>query len=453
MLILNELAKFVSSLTYEKLTPNSILLAKNCFFDTYGVIFMGSYEQSTLLLQDLFCENRSNNNGVPVIGTSYKLDPAAAAFLNAYAAHVNDYDDSCYAGMTHPSAVILPCLLALGQYTKASGKDMIVAFLAGWEVAGRLGLSLPKLMYEGWHCASLFGSIGAAAAAARLLQLNTEQTMHAISLVICQLGGIRQSNGTKGKPFTLAKASENAVTAALCAKAGHTGSLEILEGPQGFFNVYSKNSQDLTVFEEIGKPLIMDLMGVCVKKHPICSSAHAAVEAANVLIKNHDLDINLIKSIHCDTTEIVLQYLIYPNPQNEVEAQFSLPYLIATTIYHKEFNAKRDLNLETIKNPSIGKIMQKITWKGDKFLGPDKISETIFPEGAMLTIEMENGDKYSHLVCDPEGFPKTPMTKEVLIEKFIICVDGKIAMEKILDFAKLTFNLEQLADVNNWKLD
>ncbi len=456
MSVLQDLAHFVANLTYDQLSSSSIEKAKNCFFDTYGVIIMGSSDPTSINLQNLFHETRANQNGATVIGTDKIVDMAGAAFLNAYASHVDDYDDSCYAGMTHPSAVIVPCLCALSNYAKASGKDMITAFMAGWEVAGRIGLSLPKLLVDGWQCASLFGSIGAVAAAANLLKLNAEQSMHAISLLLCQVGGIRQSNGTKGKPFTLGKASENAVTAALCAKSGHQGSLEMLEGKQGFFSVFCKNTQDMSVFNSIGKPLVMDSHGVCVKKHPFCSSAHAPVEAANVLMKNHNIDYNKIKSIHCNTTNIVLQYLIYHNPKDVVEAQFSLPYLIASTIFHGEFIFSRDLSLENLNNETICKIMKKITWQGDETLGPDKRSETDFPEGAMLTITLENGETLSHCVYDPEGFPTSPMTKNALIEKFTTCVgkylSNNLSEQKIEKFADMTFNLEKLDNMNEWKL-
>lgn len=446
MTILHNMAAFACAVTLPSLTNTSITMAKYCLLDTYGVACMGTQQHDAQNLLHALTET-SDGGRARVWGTRHSLPPSTAALINAFNAHVYDYDDSCYAGMTHPSAVLFPTILALADTYGASGEDVICALIAGWEISGRMGLALPNLLEDGWQCGSLFGGIGAAAAGARLLRLNVKSTLHAMSLLLCQTGGLRQSNGTKGKPFTLGKVAESAVTACIAARAGLTGSEDMLEGPEGFFKVVAKNTQSAEVFKNLGNPWIMDSHKVCVKRHPICSSAHAPVEAAERLVAQYKLVPADILSVHCATTKTALRYLTYHDPQNSAEAQFSLPYLIATVLTDGSFNFREHLHEEAVRHPGLRKLMGKITWEACSTLGPEQKTEADHPEAACLSVTTINRRRISHYVSDPLGFPAYPLSQEQYQAKFSQCVqttlsddDQKTVLKRINTLELLPFS-------------
>ncbi|MEE8517553.1 MAG: MmgE/PrpD family protein, partial [Dehalococcoidia bacterium] len=177
---------------------------------------------------------------VTVVASGLRTSPTMAALLNGYMAHLQDYDDTHFPTVLHPSAPVWPAVLALAEDSRASGRDALAAFVLGAEVACRLSMSVHPWHYDaGWHITGTAGVFGAAAGAGWLLKLDPGQMSNALGIAGTQAGGVREVFGSDTKALHPAKAASNGLQAALLAKAGFTGPDDIIGGRRGFWEVLS----------------------------------------------------------------------------------------------------------------------------------------------------------------------------------------------------------------------
>src|SRR5439155_2921107 len=171
-----------------------------------------------------------------VLGTAERASASDAALANGVAAHAHDYDDMCFVSMAHPSCALVPAILAAGELTRASGAAVLDAYVAGFEVECRLGLVMnPRHYHErGWHCTSSIGTLGAAAAAARLLKLDAAATVHALGIAASTACGLKENIGSMVKPLHAGMAARNGLIAARLAQSGFVASEHSIDGPQGY---------------------------------------------------------------------------------------------------------------------------------------------------------------------------------------------------------------------------
>ena len=174
----------------------------------------------------------SGADRVTVLGRSERLDVLGAAFVNAIGANLLDYDDTHLRTVIHPAAPVAPVVLALAEQRGLSGAAALHAFILGMEVACRIGNAVSPAHYSrGWHITSTCGIFGAAAAAAKLLGLNAEQTAHAIGIASSESAGTIENLPSAGKNVSVGNAARNGLFAALLAEQGYTAAPTALEAP------------------------------------------------------------------------------------------------------------------------------------------------------------------------------------------------------------------------------
>ncbi len=202
--------------------------------DTVGVILAGVPEPAASVVRSTI--TAESKGPCRVLGTSLQTGTDDAAISNGVAAHALDYDDMCFVSLAHPSCVLVPAILAAGELTGASGRDVLDAYVVGFELECRLGLVMnPRHYHErGWHCTSSIGTLGAAAAASRLLGLDVAGTIHALGIAASSACGLKENLGSMVKPLHAGMAARNGVMAGRLAKAGFISSMEAIEGPQGY---------------------------------------------------------------------------------------------------------------------------------------------------------------------------------------------------------------------------
>ena len=194
-------------------------LARQCVLDYLGVALAGAQDPLVRILLDEMTE-AGGSPQASVIGHSARLPALSAALVNGAAAHALDYDDVHMAMPGHPSVAVLPGLLALAELRGSSGREVITAFVVGYETACRIGAALQPGHYNlGFHSTSTVGSFGAAAACARLLDLDVETTAMALGVAGTQAAGLKSQFGTMCKPFHAGKAAQNGLLAARLAAA------------------------------------------------------------------------------------------------------------------------------------------------------------------------------------------------------------------------------------------
>jgi 2-methylcitrate dehydratase PrpD len=231
------IAEFVVKSRWEECPPQAVDAARRAILDCLGVMLAGSIDPPARIVQRV-AEAEGGAPLATVVGTGRRTGATWAALANGTAAHALDFDDTNFAMMGHPSAPVLAAALAAGELALADGRALVHAFLLGFEVETTLAEVLnPAHYHHGWHATCTLGTIGAAAAAARLLGLDAAQTRMAIAVAASQSSGLKENFGTMTKPFHAGHAARSGVLSALLAREGWTASEQALEGPQGFLAV------------------------------------------------------------------------------------------------------------------------------------------------------------------------------------------------------------------------
>jgi 2-methylcitrate dehydratase PrpD len=301
-------------------------LARQCLLDLLGVTLAGHAEPlPRLMLADLQAQGAGDR--ATVIGGGERLGTRQAALVNGCAAHALDYDDVNLFISGHPSAVILPALLALGEELDASGADLFMAFLAGYEFACRTGvLVAPGHYLRGYHATASVGAIGAAMACARLLGLDPARSAHAVGIAATEAAGLKSMFGTPCKALHAGLAARNGVESALWAQQGLASRTDVLECRQGFAQTLSP---DFHPEQALAQPERFYLRENLFKYHAACYGTHSAIECALQLRRQYGLAAREIGSVVIRVERGADGTCNIASPRTSAEAKFSLRFAVA----------------------------------------------------------------------------------------------------------------------------
>ena len=335
MNITKRIAEYVTATDIEDFPPDAIEAAKGAIMDCLACTLAGSRES----LSDILCRYVAAEGSAliaSVVGRGFRTSAANAALLNGAMAHALDYDDITQITKTHPTAVLLPASLAVAEEFGASGKDMLLGYMSGFEVACAVGESLSEAYYDdlGWHPTGPLGAVGAAAAASRIMALDPEQTAMAVSLAASQASGLRQNFGTMTKPFHAGDAARAGVVSAKLVREGFTASEDALEGRFGFIRAFSggQGFDSERVAQNLGNKCYLVESGIEIKKYPCCGSAHLALDAIFDLLSQAAIDPEAVDRIDVMVDFDPPRSLIHPRPVSSLEGKFSMQYCLAAAL-------------------------------------------------------------------------------------------------------------------------
>src|SRR3989338_592725 len=227
------LAEFVVKTSFEDCPSEAIAGVRRAALDPLGVTLAGASEPAARLVRRVV-RAEGGTRLATVIGTRLVTAPGWAALANGTAGHAHDFDDTSFALMGHPSVPLLSSALAAGEAEMADGRAVVLAYVVGFEVGAALGTAVNPAHYtRGWHATSSIGPLGCAAAAARLLRLDVEQTRHDLALAASHASGLKENFGSMTKPYHAGHAARSGVLAAQLAREGFTASAVALEGRPG----------------------------------------------------------------------------------------------------------------------------------------------------------------------------------------------------------------------------
>jgi len=275
------LAHHIATLRYDDLPADVIAIAKHCVLDWVAVTVQGAREPLvTILAEQVAAEG--GNECATLIGRGRGASPRQAALVNGAASHALDYDDINIRMMGHPTAAILPAALALAESRGASGRDLIAAFVAGYETECEIGeIVSPSHYARGFHATGTVGTFGAAAACAHLCRLDGSAVATALGIAGTQAAGLKSMFGTMCKPLHAGKAGESGLLAAEVAARGFSSRTDVLECANGFVGTHADGGRPLHQFSSGGgKYHIVDNL---FKYHACCHQTHAAIEALRAL--------------------------------------------------------------------------------------------------------------------------------------------------------------------------
>jgi 2-methylcitrate dehydratase PrpD len=317
----NILARECVERTFNTLPADIVAIAQQCLLDWLGVAMLGSQEPLVNILIDEAIES-GGEGSCPLIGRSIKLGMLDTALINGAAAHALDYDDGNRAG-GHLSAPIASALMALAYQLNADGRDVVTAFVAGYELCARIGhLLLPDHYARGFHATATLGTFGATAACARLLGLNAEQTAIALGIAATEAAGLIANFGTMCKPFHVGQAARNGLLAARLARRGFTARADLLEHTYGFAKSHSDDYRVEAALAE--PPGGFHLRANVFKFHAACAGTHSTIEALNTLRIEHNIQPDQIARVVVHMAPNLDRVCNIAEPRSGLEIKFSL---------------------------------------------------------------------------------------------------------------------------------
>jgi len=359
-----------------------------------------------------------------VVGQSTGAPAPWAAMANGAAAHALDYDDNVTIVLGHTSAVQVPALLALGELIGASGRQLIDAYIVGFEIQMALGRGVNWSHYNvGWHSTSTIIEIGSAGACARLLGLERSGVAHALSLATSMACGPKAQFGSMAKSFHAGLAAQHAVTSAQLAEVGLEGRMEVLEAPMGFLELFGGNFPPgwEIALDGFGDTLAILEHGVVPKRHPCCASTHKCLDAVIDLRNEHGFMPDEIESVHTTVGSSNARNLSYADPQNDREAKFSMQYCLALGLLQDHLRID-DFAPEAIFRPEVRELIPRITMTAF----PVEAERAPTPPDHEVIIHLKDGREFKTTRSHPRGTIHDPLDAADRQAKYIDCVTGKL---------------------------
>ena len=408
------LAAHLCATGLDDLPAESLAATRRDVLDTFGCMLGGSGAPGIKELAGLTQRwGGLEEAGLAVLGG--KMPAHHAALVNSAMGHALDFDDTFdNGGHVHPGTSVLAACLAVGESMGGvAGDRLMLAVTLGLDVSCRLGLAA----YDdrGWHRTASFGIFGATAAAGKLLGLNQEQMVHAFGIAYSQAAGNRQCivDGALTKRLQAGQAAHGAVLSVFLAKDGFTGAANVFAGPYGFFPMYQPNGYDLSVIDAgLGVEFLGDQLSL--KPYPCGRPTHSYIDAAMKLHSKLELGRNAMESVvvRTDPDTFSSRYSVSSGvvrPQHQVEAQFSLPYLIGCALALGRVSID-EITVFDDPLPLAAASLVKAECREDAPKGWAEIEVTC-AGGKSAAVELES----------PSGSPENPLTTEHLKEKFRDC--------------------------------
>jgi len=440
MSAINAFSNFIVSSS----APESALLpARNAFVDTIGVTLAGAVEPASRIVQKLAelegCAPRSS-----IFGTHLRTSVSWAALANGTAAHALDFDDMCFVSLAHPSAPLVTATMAMAEELGASGRAMLEAYVLGFEVEAVLGRVMnPRHYQQGWHCTSTLGSIGAAAACARLLRLDSVSTANCIALAASQASGLKENFGTMSKPLHAGLAARNGILAAQLAQNGFTASERALDGPQGFLVAMASERNDLLEScASLGTRWEILETGITVKLYPSCAATHPALDAVLDLKREHRLTADQIRGVEVEVDSITPNLLIYDCPKTGLEGKFSMNLCVAAALSDGRVGLKT-FEDDYVRSTRIQELVPRVVLSVNPRLGKDAPALT----QAIVTIKLNGGEVLRREANGARGYPEHPASAEELATKFRSCALKALPRESVESVLSCLHSLETVGDV------
>lgn len=444
MTIAAELAKRIVAMRYEDLPAEAVRWAKISFIDTIGCAFAGIDEPCAQIARRVLTAGRSGGDSL-VWGTTLRTAALDAAAINGTTSHALDYDDCNNALAGHPSAVLLPAALALGEQLGASGREVVLAYVTGFETQGKVAHAVHLHHYEkGWHPTATLGIFGAAAASAKLLGLDAAQTATALAIAASLSSGIKANFGTMTKPLHAGECTRNGLYAALLAREGFTACPEVFEHKHGFFEVFNGagNYDAAKTLAGWASPLEILSPGVGLKQYPCCGSTHSAIDAMLILRERHKLTPDKVAKIESITHDRALAHTDRADPRSVLDAKFSVQYCVARALMHGDVAFEHFVG-EAYADPEVQKLLKRIVARPHDYQ-PKGMYEHFQGEVVVTTTD---GQRYSARVEQPLRGPQNSAPPDRLQQKFNDCAARALVPAAIGRVYDVLDRFETLADV------
>ena len=410
-------AEFIAGTRPTDIPEAALAVARLGFTDCAGVILAGRNEDVVQRLAGVVRVQGATPASRLVLGAE-RVSMVQAALVGATASHALDYDD--FAFSNHPSAVLVPVILAAADTTGASGARMAAAYVIGYEVWADLFLREPGLYYErGWHPTAVLGPIGAAAAACVVLGLDARATRHALALAASDAGGVFENFGTMAKPWHGGRTAAAGLNAAVLAAAGLEASATALDGGRGLLRALSPSGEvDLDTAPMLGTTWRSAAMRLNIKKYPTVGSSQRVIDAVLALRDAHAIEPARIRDVAAHISNRHQATMPFISPKDAHQAKFSLQFAVASALVHGAVGF-RELTDAVVQSAVIQALMPKICSVTTDAYEPGWRDAAPFD---IVHVTLDDGSAVSSpQLRRPKGHADLPLSTEELRAKFMGC--------------------------------
>ena len=416
------MAEWATSVTYEDLPAEVVTEAKRFLMDSMGCALGGAQQHDVHIAREVLGECAGSGNAT-VLVTGERWDPVSASLLNALMIRVMDYNDIYWKqDPSHPSDII-PAAMAAAERAGRSGRDLLVGIALAYEFEQRLcEVSVPGVREIGWHHATLTAAVSPIAAG-RMLGLDADQIQHAIGISAsrhCTTGSVTAGKLTMMKNTVDPMATQSGVIAALLAEKGYTGPEHVLDGKEGFSQVFSTDWKFNILTDGLGESWRILQCGM--KFFPTEALTHAPISATLDLVNGHDLAAEEVETVTIYSLARAADILADPSkydPRTKETADHSLPYVIAAAVADRQVTPLQFTDAK-IMDEKIRAQLPKV-----KVIADPEI-EAVFPElqRVRVVIRTTDGREVEKELDYPKGDPRNPLTNEEISAKFKALAEG-----------------------------
>ena len=419
MSLTQELGRFVAAVSFENLPPEAVEVARTGFIDCIATMIAGAHDPAPQLLKKVLAPNGGRAS---LYFSGVRAPAPEASWINGTAAHALDYDDVALRG--HPSTVLVPAILAEAEAADLSGRDMLAAYVAGYEAWAEVAGRDPGHHHrKGWHPTGIFGSIAAAAACAALRRLDGERAAQAVALGASHSGGIMANFGTMTKPYHAGRAAYSGVISARLAEHGFTASSDALEHPQGFLSAVSPegNADRETPPRGLGSDWQILKQRIGIKKYPACYCTHRALDAMLDLLAARPLKPQEIARITVSLSHTHSLILRNHQPQTGLAAKFSMEFAMACAVVSRRAGLAEYAD-DFVRRPEIQELMRRVAIETNENYDLDLPGGSKFDQ---VRVELAAGGVIeSEKVRRARGHAERPLGEAELFDKFRTCLDA-----------------------------
>jgi len=428
------------------LSPQALQFSEISVIDTIACMFAGLIEPGPEHLKNAtFTDPKMPAS---VIGLNASATAVDAARINGTSAHMLDFDDGSAVCGGHPSTVVVPTILALAEKHGLNGLDLLDAHIIGWDTMLLVGAMVkPYMAARGYHVTSAVGVVAAAAAGARLLKLNVDQTATALGIAASSGSGIRANFGTDMKPYHAGCASAAAVLAVELAATGFTAAHNILEAKDGFVSVLGDEKAREGVRAHVDKLLRGDVS--IEKDHPFikffacCHSTHSSIEAAIKIRPKVIGNLEAIQEILVETYPLSKLFLIHPRPTTGLQAKFSMEACIALALVDGKAGPA-EFTDKSVGRRAVQQLIPKVKYTvSDRYDDAHNQQKT---QPGNVTVISTLGT-FREEVSDPYGAQLRPCTQEDVCEKFRTGAMGRLSNSEIAIADQMLGNIRAIEDI------
>ena len=435
------LAEFVLKTTLADCPETVLVQVRRAALDTLGCMLAGAPEPVARIVREV----ARAEGGAPlctVVGTSLRTAPTWAALANGAAGHAHDFDDTNFALLGHPSVPLLAAALASGEAEMADGATIALAYLIGFEVDAALGKAVnPDHYVRGWHATTSIGTLGCAAAAARILGLDAGQTRHALGIAASLASGLKENFGSMTKPYHAGHAARNGVLAAQLAREGMTAAASALDGRQGYAAAFSGAALPADVFDRLGQRWEIVESGIAVKPYPSCALTHSAIDALIDLRAAHELTPEQVARVEVRVNRVVPDVVRHDRPTSALERKFSMPFCAAVAL------ARGGVDLGHFADGPVDDdvrgIMERVTMVPDPAM-PEGLAQQAW---SRVTVTLTDGRVLAPAMRGARGHPDDPLDATALREKFVACAAPVLSRDDASAIADQIDHLEDIPDI------